>query len=698
MPILFQCEKCNRSLSVARRKANSQTECPTCRESIRIPSIDSEFAVVDKVDPRIIRIRRPLAVKRVTGSRNRARAVFAVVGSVAVLTTVGGLGLWSMWDNSEPRSKVVTEQLSTVANQIAFDTSNKSIEASLGEANHLSKIASHEVSEKDISAIADPYSSSVSVERKEYDIPTAGLTEDVEANSEPTDQASPEIIAYSAPIAEQDVSKDGLEKAIVEDGDVEKESLEKTARFERQELEALPDPPSPIELKEILAQVPSVSGDENFQKSFAKLDREATHKECDPKESLMAKYPMLAGLPWIMGIDCTIPDSQVKPLSAFANYVRRTAPYHFNVTEESGNGMLDALRLEDIQKLSNKLLGQQPITLSSENSNGITLTNNRAIAGGQITLGGFSGEKPDDLDFRSPDAVPALRQLILANDTLGSLVLLKTLSQIDSPQATEALAHSAIFHLDPKVRDFAVQALSSRNQADFRDEILRGLKYPMNAFVRNAADVVTRLQLSSFAKELDQLLEGESPTQPFPQYTTSGRIDAVREVVQIHHNSNCTLCHVRTRNHPTPPFPTLVSPTPLNKFQVVSLSDSKSRFDLLLGDAYYNRKGTQASNLSAKEKAVNPSMRNAFVFAGTTYLRPDFSVAQSIPAKVNPTVINFGQSNDSSLKNHLNRFDYLVRVRPAEPSDFSENARANSSEYFGIIQQARTKLLNDSHL
>ncbi len=417
--------------------------------------------------------------------------------------------------------------------------------------------------------------------------------------------------------------------------------------------------------------------DANFVNRFAELKQKRNESEVDVLASLWKDHPTLAGLPWILGDDCSLTPSQAKSLHFFVQYIRNTAPYYFNVTEKS-DAVLNGVRKEELQTLVKKVLGKQPISMAKENQSTYTLQKDRLILGAALTLAESSDGSKPILDFRSPEAIPALRQLLLSDDAPTSLLLVGALAKIDGPEATRELAKSAVFNLDSMARALAIDELRNRNEEDYRNELLRGLKYPLNPIVNNAAEAITRLGHPSFVKDIDDLLEGESPSFPFVRDTTDGPIEMVREVVQIHHHSNCRLCHEGAPVQRTTPFPPLVSAIPddKTKYRIVSYREARANPNstILFASAYYD---------------TRPQPK-AFVDASITYLRPDFSVSQNI------TVIRKGASDDSEANEkataHLNRFDYLVRVRPAEKSDFTTYARENSKEYFDILRYARYQL------
>src|SRR5437868_3472760 len=42
MPIRFRCRHCNQLLGIARRKAGTPVECPTCHQQLTVPTADQE--------------------------------------------------------------------------------------------------------------------------------------------------------------------------------------------------------------------------------------------------------------------------------------------------------------------------------------------------------------------------------------------------------------------------------------------------------------------------------------------------------------------------------------------------------------------------------------------------------------------------------------------------------------------------------
>ena len=129
---------------------------------------------------------------------------------------------------------------------------------------------------------------------------------------------------------------------------------------------------------------------------------------------------------------------------------------------------------------------------------------------------------------------------------------------------------------------------------------------------------------------LVSLLEQPHPTAP---YKKPGREGAyVREMVCLNHFRNCLLCH----------------PASLNSEDKVRSAWSAARSALTQEGGY----GTQPQSI--------------FVRADITYLRQDFSVQRPV-------------------ENHahwpaMQRFDYLVRERPATPADVQTARRLETNE------------------
>src|ERR1019366_2984149 len=71
--------------------------------------------------------------------------------------------------------------------------------------------------------------------------------------------------------------------------------------------------------------------------------------------------------------------------------------------------------------------------------------------------------------WQKPEAVPALMQMLMAENEAVREVLVDQVSRIEGKAATEALAQIAVFDLNPRVREQAILALEKRPVKEYRD-------------------------------------------------------------------------------------------------------------------------------------------------------------------------------------------------------------------------------------
>jgi hypothetical protein len=237
----------------------------------------------------------------------------------------------------------------------------------------------------------------------------------------------------------------------------------------------------------------------------------------------------------------------------------------------------------------------------------------------QHLLTGKDAENP----WLQDDAVPVLMQLLQPENRPVRLLLVELLTRISGPRATIALAKRAIHDLDADVRQAAVRALADRPRPDYRAILLEGLRYPWPPVADHAAETLVAVKDHDALPALRKLADEPDPAAPFRQEGETRTVHMVRELVRVNHLANCAMCHpqsasstdlvraaIPVRGQPLPSSPT----------------------------AYYQ-----------------PS--SSFIHADITYLQQDFSVMQPV-------------SNHGSWPAHQ-RFDYLVRTRPANLRDIT---------------------------
>jgi hypothetical protein len=213
-----------------------------------------------------------------------------------------------------------------------------------------------------------------------------------------------------------------------------------------------------------------------------------------------------------------------------------------------------------------------------------------------------------------PEAIPALVQILMAENKPVRLLLVELLAQIPSRDAGVALAQRAVFDLSSDVREAAIRALKDRPREQFRDTLLDGFRFPWPAANEHAAEALTALNAKETAPDLVKLLDQPAPTAPAP--IGADKKLHVREMVRINHLSSCTFCHPRS----------LVA-TDLVRGQVPD------------------------PNQRVSPGAYQQERPLSFVRADITYLRQDFSVIQPV-------------SNPGPWP-AFQRFDYVIRTRPA---------------------------------
>jgi sugar lactone lactonase YvrE len=212
------------------------------------------------------------------------------------------------------------------------------------------------------------------------------------------------------------------------------------------------------------------------------------------------------------------------------------------------------------------------------------------------------------------EAIPALQQMLMAENEAIREVLIDQLSDIEGSAASVALAQRALFDLHPRVRELALRALQKRPVEEYRQVLLDGFRYPWSAVADHAAEAVVALKIASAVSPLLLLLDQPDPAAAFEK---PGKGVLVRELVKVNHPRNCLMCHALSGN-----------------------TEDKVRgqvptTDQSLTPPYYG--GSQG----------------VFVRADITYLKQDFSVPLTVK---NP-----------GLWPEVQRFDFLVRERPAKP-------------------------------
>ncbi|HZZ80375.1 MAG TPA: HEAT repeat domain-containing protein [Gemmataceae bacterium] len=260
-----------------------------------------------------------------------------------------------------------------------------------------------------------------------------------------------------------------------------------------------------------------------------------------------------------------------------------------------------------------------------------------------------TGQQGIDTDH----GIAALTQILAPERSTMRATLLAKLKQSNRPEATRAIARSAVFDTDADVRYAAVAALKDRPNADYDDVLLRGLRYPLPKVARQAAQVMLALGRKDLLPQLAAYLDEAAPGDPVPAKVDGRDVCVVNEVVRINHHRNCLLCHPPSGTGSTDEVPGVI-PIPGSPFP----SSPK--------DAYGSAQ----------------SLGEPMVRADTTYLRQDFSVMMPVA--------------NAAPWPEMQRFDFLVRARIVEGKELAmlqEAVKARAADFVSANHQAALEVL-----
>lgn len=355
-----------------------------------------------------------------------------------------------------------------------------------------------------------------------------------------------------------------------------------------------------------------------FVDNSRKNTKGAPKKRDDPEQetgiALMRKLqPELALLPMRQGLECRLAKEPAENLHVLSRKLRTL------IEKAIPPGGMDVR--PDPVKLRELLSSEPPVTLDD------LLT--RAGLGFNLGASGFDRQVRGE-DWLQADAIPTLLQLLQAESKPARLLLIELLAKINGRAATVALARRAMFDLAPEVREAAVRALRQRPAAEYRGEFLEGLRYPWPPAADHAAEALAALGDTEAVPSLVEILKETEPTVSTD--STGGKTGqpVVHELVKVNHLANCLMCH----------------------------SPSTSVNDLVRGRVPIPGQALPTPSTSPQ---YYEGSTGVFVRADVTYLKQDFSVVQPV---LKP-----------GLWPSQQRYDYLVRARPATPREKAELTR-----------------------
>jgi hypothetical protein len=236
-------------------------------------------------------------------------------------------------------------------------------------------------------------------------------------------------------------------------------------------------------------------------------------------------------------------------------------------------------------------------------------------------------------DGKTIECLPALWQMLQAEDEASRTVLVQYLSRLNQASASIPLAQRALYETSPEIRHLAVAELKKRPPEQYRQVLLDGFRYPWPPVAQHAAEALVELEDSEAGPALAKLLEQPDPAAPFLPADPKQK-PQVRELVRVNHLKNCLMCHAPSfADRDTVPGRV---PVAGKKLELVYYSGPRRSEDI-------------------------------FVRADITYIRQDFSACQKVE---NP-----------GAWPEVQRFDYLVRTREATAEEIAAQQKkpANAS-------------------
>ena len=293
---------------------------------------------------------------------------------------------------------------------------------------------------------------------------------------------------------------------------------------------------------------------------------------------LKKNRPDLAGLPFLMGKDCTKDAKQARDLQTNSLFIRMA--------------MTQAIR--DAQDWSRKTIHKsQPEHRSTQ----------AAIFWDEIGVRHFKGAIGNA-------ALPAFKQILMAESPEYRVPLIKRLKDIKEDVAVKTLVDFAVFDPSPEVRQAALVALRDRPAESYRQQLLTSLRYPWAPAVQHAAEAVVVLGLNDTVPTLAAMLDEPDPTTPYVVQDGRSQKTMVRELVRVNHHRNCMLCHA-----------------PVDEAVVNDPKSSRTLRELPLGPVT-----SMQDTLPPSSTTIYYSTRPGItvVRADITYLRQDFSVQLNV--------------------------------------------------------------------
>ncbi|MCI0377320.1 MAG: hypothetical protein L0215_06930 [Gemmataceae bacterium] len=344
--------------------------------------------------------------------------------------------------------------------------------------------------------------------------------------------------------------------------------------------------------------------------------------------------PDLAGLPLLLGKDCSLHAGDAKHFQDYAQFVRC---FQFNAHFE---GSRDGGAPSD-QYLADSFWRQWDECLEQ-------------TAAAQLEA---QGKRDDQFlkgvrDFRASKA-PVLQQMIEVESTPHRLGLVHEWVRMETADSTRGLVKRALYDMDWQVRSEALAALEARRHshaAEIKETLVAAFDYPLAIVHQHAAQAAVHLHFTEIVPALVERLAGPTPCEPREKQVAGEVVYSIREAVRINHHRNCMLCHQ-------------VSTNPGDSLRGVVPNPSQP-----LPDA------------SAGQPGYRGSPGDAFIRADITFLRQDFSVKLPVSNALNWPA--------------QQRFDFLVQTRTPNAAELDawQKDQTVRAVYRDVIHWVLTEL------
>ena len=382
---------------------------------------------------------------------------------------------------------------------------------------------------------------------------------------------------------------------------------------------------------------------ENAAHQLAKINHLNARKTDAFMAELLESRDDLAGMPFEMGDACRTSPERARQFTLAVNAVRQALRAHHGVANVvfnfNGPG---ATGLPPGSGFGGQFGGIGQAQMGGVPAGGQNFWQTFATLCDQEDAARPKSDK-DAAEHATVARVAALSQILAPDSAEMRAGLAKYLTGVPHVEATKALARLAIYSPEDDVRALAVTALKVRREKDYTDILVKGLRSPLPAVAKRAAEAITRIGRTDLIPELVAVLDEPDPRMPAARDVGGKKVAVVRELVKVNHHRNCAMCH-------QPGNPATVSGNVITAEVAVPGQPLPSMFE------GYNRP---------------QSSPDLMVRIDVTYLRQDFSATLPVA--------------DAAPWPEAQRFDFFVRERKLTDAEAAVYAEQLTPKEAGVV-------------